>query len=426
MVENNRKSDTSSRTTFGAKAKMYLPICIIIAVTFFLVDFDSELTGSFSATTTIRKKTNVDGTPATSTTPAAAIVQTKQHEDVPSVLDGEAAQQQVSSPPVQEEEQQQQQQQQQQQEEEEEQADENEIERKDQPTNQTTVIVQEEQEQNQQQQEEVEEEQADENENERKDQPTNQTTVIVQEEQEQNQQQQEEEEKEKEEEKDGEATFDSACADVCTVRQKGRIDKFGGDLLDPSFVLKRGLEAIESSIAKLRANDGYGYGQYFDGAFIDPETKKFREFMIDVEGRKTVEGDNDNNDDDNNNARYKLKRKVKVKILKMMNNIRLSERNINGCDCIQKRGTLVVTAEGSSSSSSTSSGGDGDDDDSGQAGPDFYEKYVYVNGGHSSAAGHGNLFNETSIAYLTTDLKPIWEAIGIEFHGRNYAMGGHG
>ena len=117
-------------------------------------------------------------------------------------------------------------------------------------------------------------------------------------------------------------------------------------------------------------------------------------------------------------AREKLKRKVKVKVLKMMNNIRLSEQNVNGCDCIKKRGTMVVTDQGSSSSS----GGDNGHD---EGGPDFYEKYVYANGGHSTAAGHGNMYNETSIAYLTYDLKPIWEAIGIDFHGRNYAMGSH-
>ena len=55
--------------------------------------------------------------------------------------------------------------------------------------------------------------------------------------------------------------------------------------------------------------------------------------------------------------------------------------------------------------------------------PKFYGKYVFANGGHSQAAGHGNMFNETYTAYFEKDLKDVMGAIGIEFEGRNYAMG---
>ena len=58
MVENNTATSSSINFTFGAKAKKYLPVCIIIAVTFFLLDFDSQLTQSLSASTNVRKKTD--------------------------------------------------------------------------------------------------------------------------------------------------------------------------------------------------------------------------------------------------------------------------------------------------------------------------------------------------------------------------------
>lgn len=45
-------------------------------------------------------------------------------------------------------------------------------------------------------------------------------------------------------------------------------------------------------------------------------------------------------------------------------------------------------------------------------------------GGHSAAAGHGNLFNQTYTFTLEESVKPIFESLGITFFGKNYAMGG--
>lgn len=42
----------------------------------------------------------------------------------------------------------------------------------------------------------------------------------------------------------------------------------------------------------------------------------------------------------------------------------------------------------------------------------------------SASAGHGNLFSESYTAYMERALKPIFAAIGIEYIGKNYAMGG--
>lgn len=51
---------------------------------------------------------------------------------------------------------------------------------------------------------------------------------------------------------------------------------------------------------------------------------------------------------------------------------------------------------------------------------------VWVTGGHSAAAGHGNLYNESYTAVLGRDLQQIFPAIGMPVEARNYAMGGSG
>jgi hypothetical protein len=49
--------------------------------------------------------------------------------------------------------------------------------------------------------------------------------------------------------------------------------------------------------------------------------------------------------------------------------------------------------------------------------------FNWVTAGHSAAAGHGNLFNQTYTYVLEQSMKPIFETLGITFFGRNYAMG---
>jgi len=50
--------------------------------------------------------------------------------------------------------------------------------------------------------------------------------------------------------------------------------------------------------------------------------------------------------------------------------------------------------------------------------------FTWVVGGHSAAAGHGDLFNQTHAAVLERVARPAFAALGIEFRGKNYAMGG--
>ncbi len=49
--------------------------------------------------------------------------------------------------------------------------------------------------------------------------------------------------------------------------------------------------------------------------------------------------------------------------------------------------------------------------------------FNWVLAGHSSAAGHGNLFSQSYGYILEQSAKPVFEAIGIKFYGKNYAIG---
>jgi hypothetical protein len=49
---------------------------------------------------------------------------------------------------------------------------------------------------------------------------------------------------------------------------------------------------------------------------------------------------------------------------------------------------------------------------------------VWATAGHSAAAGHGNLYNQSYTAVLEQRLRPFFHRLGVQFVGRNYAVGG--
>ncbi|KAL7571160.1 hypothetical protein ACA910_014761 [Epithemia clementina (nom. ined.)] len=50
--------------------------------------------------------------------------------------------------------------------------------------------------------------------------------------------------------------------------------------------------------------------------------------------------------------------------------------------------------------------------------------FVWATGGHSAAAGHGNLRNESYTAVLQAKARPLFQAVQLHFVARPYAMGG--
>ena len=51
-------------------------------------------------------------------------------------------------------------------------------------------------------------------------------------------------------------------------------------------------------------------------------------------------------------------------------------------------------------------------------------RFVWVTGGHSSAAGHGNFYNESYTAVLGQSAAGLFASVGLELETKNYAMGG--
>mmetsp|Transcript_45893 Transcript_45893/g.111168 ORF Transcript_45893/g.111168 Transcript_45893/m.111168 type:complete len:796 (-) Transcript_45893:52-2439(-) len=180
------------------------------------------------------------------------------------------------------------------------------------------------------------------------------------------------------------------CSDVCGKRNSKRQEKYGGDLLNAQDVLKLATDAREKSIANLKLD----YGSYFEDIFMNVSASHKYYGMNGV----TREGP----------SRDRLKRKLKIKVLNMMQTIRGFEENVAGCNCLAADSSQTGKPQG---------------DKKAPIPPEFYEKYVFANGGHSQAAGHGNMFNETYTAFFTKDVADVFGAIGIKFEGRNYGMG---
>jgi hypothetical protein len=55
-----------------------------------------------------------------------------------------------------------------------------------------------------------------------------------------------------------------------------------------------------------------------------------------------------------------------------------------------------------------------------------FPTYVWATGGHSAAAAHGNYWRQSYTAVMERAMKDIFATVGLNFIGRNYAMGGTG
>ncbi len=184
------------------------------------------------------------------------------------------------------------------------------------------------------------------------------------------------------------------CSNVCTLRREKR----NGYLMNNSDLLEQATSAKERMLDKLKTD----YGEYFDPIFVDT-LGGYRPFKPSSEV-----------------SMERLKRKLKIKVLSMQRKLEIQDPDFHGCDCsngrsmtfrpsdvLEKLDTAdeVVLFEGIEEGT-------------------HFEKYTWATGGHSASAAHGNLYNESYTAYMEGDLKDVFSSIGIEFEGRNYAMGG--
>jgi hypothetical protein len=188
-------------------------------------------------------------------------------------------------------------------------------------------------------------------------------------------------------------TADAICSVNCNKRREGETNT--NHLLDRQELLNRASEAKEQLLDKLRID----YGEHFDPMFVDKENGSYRPVRPITESGKSFE---------------RLKRKLMIKVLTMQLKLKTLHSDYNGCDCFNGTDKALwndvvdLTSETDTTTETETTFG----------------KYVWATGGHSAAAGHGNLFNESYTAYMERDLKDVFGSIGLEFEGRNYAMGG--
>lgn len=149
------------------------------------------------------------------------------------------------------------------------------------------------------------------------------------------------------------------------------------DILDRSKLLDRVNKQKTRLIEQLR--DDYG-PIYFQKMFVDSETNKYRPVIPITPDGPSLE---------------RFKRKLLMKVLSVQS--KLLKQQAVKCDCNTDYEDDTKT--------------DNDNDML------VFERFVHATGGHSSSAGHGNLFNESYTAIMTNDLQPIFESIGIDFEG---------
>ena len=186
---------------------------------------------------------------------------------------------------------------------------------------------------------------------------------------------------------------DRMCYHICEGRRKHRQERYGGDLTAPKEMYDMALAGKEKMIAQFKKD----YGTHFDKIFASTSVEKTKLSYRPVEAAAGVPTTSING----------LKRKLKIKILQVQTELQRRDKLVNGCNCI---GGAKAVGEVSNTTSFRED--------------PFFAKYVWATGGHSAAAAHGNVFNESYTAFLERSASQVFNAIGIDFEGRNYAMGG--
>lgn len=174
------------------------------------------------------------------------------------------------------------------------------------------------------------------------------------------------------------------CSASCLTKVQQHKERWGGDLLNIQDVKLLVKQARDKLVARLRVD--YGNENFENIFLVDGDTSRGRQAFLSAnieEGLSTK----------------RFKRKLKLKILKMQAAVQAERESLKE----DSRRRLL----------------EGNDEPA-----DHYQRFVWSTGGHSAAAGHGNLFNESYTAFMNQAVTDIFGAIGIDFEGRNMAMGG--
>jgi len=194
------------------------------------------------------------------------------------------------------------------------------------------------------------------------------------------------------------------CSNFCEARLAQRISHHGGNLLLPQDVLALATKAREEMIKTLKQD----YGEdVFKAMFEEPDgtSRGYTAFW--------GAGDKSSNPTDQGPSKARFRRKLKIKLLEVQSAVLKEESSLLGCNCVA---TMIGSRH--------QDGNTNNDEVTLPELPRSYSKFVWATGGHSAAAGHGNLYNESYTAYMERSVMNVFLAVGIDFVGRNYAMGG--
>ena len=207
------------------------------------------------------------------------------------------------------------------------------------------------------------------------------------------------------------------CNTTCSFAKDQ--DRFGLDLSNTEELLARVVQERENFKAKLKKD--YGEENYYN---IFELTGRQRRIFRAANGSTgpSVE---------------RLKRKLMIKILQVQLGIEQERRFRELCQCTED-GVANYTAKATTNSGFNAEvlwlRYDTEEEEFGttnvfpeldQKAP-FYARYIWVNGGDSAAAGHGNYFEQSYTSVMERTVKHVFAAIGIDFVGKNYAMNATG
>jgi hypothetical protein len=207
------------------------------------------------------------------------------------------------------------------------------------------------------------------------------------------------------------------CPGFCQARSDQLHKHHGGDLLDTNYLVT----AMERSQENLHSMLKKDYGEEaFKSMFVNGKTGKVLGHQI----CKSADRETDV-------SYLRFRRKLQMKALQVQMKILDQRVNLEGCNCtkgvMSRRGRHLQEPAAPEEAVVVE-----ELEPAKPHGlqitlpevPAFYERFVWGAMGHSAAAAHGNLYNESYASFLERGMKDTFGAIGIDFEGRNYAMGG--
>ena len=199
------------------------------------------------------------------------------------------------------------------------------------------------------------------------------------------------------------------CDDLCAARFQQRLHRHGTNLLDTKALLKKVQEAKAEMYEMMKSDYG---PELFQAIFFKDGVSRGKASWFSADSKDT--------------SVVRFQRKLKMKVLQMQMNLLESERSVGSCDCshsveVAPEGVENVTVVDTESARRL----EGANDTMMLPHlPAYFNRFVWSTGGHSAAAGHGNLYNESYTSFMERAAKNVFAAVGIDLEGRNYAMGG--